>query len=877
MLTTITSNIVSLCRHHPWPVALFYLLATIGLGIFGGKTIGMDTDTSKLISPDLEWRQNEIAIDEAFPQFVRRLVIVIDGVTPDRATDAANQLVAALHQRPLVFRTVRQPGGGDFFQRNGLLFLPVDELQDRLNGMIQAQPLIAQLANDPSLRGLFGLIFQAMEGVARGDIDADRFDRPLENIAATIESVLAGRPQPLSWQGLLAGGSDADMEEATHRRFIEVQPRLDYRSLEAGSAATDEVRRIAEELGLTPENGVRVRLTGQVAISDEEFATVAEGAWISGVTSFVLVILLLYLGIGSFRLIWAILLTLVAGLVATTAFAAGAVGTLNPISVAFGVMFVGIAVDFGIQFSMCYRAERHKDDVPGAAMQRTARRIAPTLSLAAAATAIGFFSFVPTAYVGVSQLGLIAGFGMVVALVYNLTLLPALLTLFGARGAAAHVGYAWAAGIDRFLLQRRLWVRLAAGVIALVAFVLAPDLKFDFNPLNLRDPNTESVATALEIMTDTRHTPYTVEILADSPEQAVAMGRQLSDLPEVSHALTVNSFVPKDQEDKLPLIEEAAFLLWPSLYASEPVDLPDAGEIRVSAAQAAARLRAAATAESGAGQRLADDIDELLRRDIGILGPLTDALISGLPGRLEALRLALEPEPVSLDTLPDEIRNDWVAGDGRARIALYPEDDPNDNETLRRFASAVLAVVPNATGTAVTIQESGDTIVNAFLEAGVLALIAITLLLGAVLRRVHDVLLVLAPLLLAGLMTIAVCVLIDLPINFANIIALPLLLGIGVAYNIYFVMNWRAGISGPLQSSTARAVTFSALTTAAAFGSLALSPHPGTADMGVLLTIALGCTLFATLFVLPALLGPVRTPETTTAGTPAAHAQGQAE
>ncbi|HMK68041.1 MAG TPA: MMPL family transporter, partial [Stellaceae bacterium] len=180
------------------------------------------------------------------------------------------------------------------------------------------------------------------------------------------------------------------------------------------------------------------------------------------------------------------------------------------------------------------------------------------------------------------------------------------------------------------------------------------------------------------------------------------------------------------------------------------------------------------------------------------------------------------------------------------------------NKALHRFVSAVRAVVPDATGAPVSIQESARTISGAFRDAGILALIAIAALLALVLRRIRDVLLVLAPLLLAGLLTVATNVIAGLPLNFANIIALPLLLGVGVAFDIYFVMNWRAGIGEPLQSGTARAVLFSALTTAAAFGSLALSKHPGTSQMGVLLTIALGYTLFCTFFVLPALLGPVK-------------------
>ncbi len=147
---------------------------------------------------------------------------------------------------------------------------------------------------------------------------------------------------------------------------------------------------------------------------------------------------------------------------------------------------------------------------------------------------------------------------------------------------------------------------------------------------------------------------------------------------------------------------------------------------------------------------------------------------------------------------------------------------------------------------------------GAFRTAGLFALVAIALLLAIVLRRIRDVALVLAPLLLAGLLTVATSVLADLPLNFANIIALPLLLGVGVAFDIYFVMNWRAGRVDPLQSGTARAVLFSALTTATAFGSLALSNHRGTSQMGILLTIALFFTLICTFFVLPSLMGPVR-------------------
>jgi len=237
---------------------------------------------------------------------------------------------------------------------------------------------------------------------------------------------------------------------------------------------------------------------------------------------------------------------------------------------------------------------------------------------------------------------------------------------------------------------------------------------------------------------------------------------------------------------------------------------------------------------------------------------LDPALLAGLLKQLDSLRQMTQAKPVTLADLPPELRDGWITPDGRARIEVFPKGDARDPAVLERFVAAVHSVAPDATGTPVTIQEAGKLISSAFVQAGIIGVAAITALLAIVLRRPREVALVVAPLLLAALLTLAVTVVIGMPLNYANIIALPLLLGIGVAFDIYFVMNWRAGQIYHLQSSTARAVLFSALTTLSAFGSLGLSNDPGTAEMGILLTISLVCTLFCTFIVLPALLGPAR-------------------
>jgi uncharacterized protein len=202
--------------------------------------------------------------------------------------------------------------------------------------------------------------------------------------------------------------------------------------------------------------------------------------------------------------------------------------------------------------------------------------------------------------------------------------------------------------------------------------------------------------------------------------------------------------------------------------------------------------------------------------------------------------------------------SEWKTKEGQVRVEALPRGDPNDNDTLRRFANAVLAAEPMAVGGPISILKSGDVVVEAFIQAGCLALLSISVLLWITLRRITDVLLTLVPLLVAGAVTLEICVAIQLPLNFANIIALPLLLGVGVAFKIYYVTAWRAGHTNLMQSALTRAIFFSALTTATAFGSLWLSNHPGTASMGKLLALSLVATLAAVLLFQPALMGKPR-------------------
>jgi hopanoid biosynthesis associated RND transporter like protein HpnN len=649
---------------------------------------------------------------------------------------------------------------------------------------------------------------------------------------------------------------------ADRRAFIEFKPVLDFNSLEPGKAATDAIRQAAFDLNLAGEYGARVRLTGPVPIANEEFATVADGAVVNGIGTILVVLFILWMALHSTKIISAVFANLFIGLSITTAIGLMMVGSLNLLSIAFAVLFVGLGVDFGIQFSVRYRSERFKSNDLQTALLKAAEYSAVPLSLAAMATAAGFLSFLPTDYKGVSELGKIAGVGMLVAFFSSITVLPALLSLLNPPGEKEPVGYAFLAPVDHFLEKHRVIIIVGTLLVAVAGLPLLYFLRFDFNPINLRNPRVESIATFLDLRNDPNTGANAINVMTNSEADAKKIEAKLAQLPEVLRVMSLDSFVPPDQPEKLKLIAQGAKVLNPAL-TPESIDAPPTDAENVEALKGTVEsLRRTAGDAKGPGavasRRLADALSRLADSNEAVRNKTQAIFVTPLKVVLDQLKNALQAKPVSLKTLPPDLVREWKTKDGLMRVEAQPRGDPNDNETLRKFAAAVLAAEPKAVGGPVSILKSGDTVVKAFIHAGIWALVVISFLLWLTLRRITDVLLTLVPLLVAGAVSLEICVLIGLPLNFANIVALPLLLGVGVAFKIYYVTAWRAGRTNLLQSSLTRAIFFSAMTTATAFGSLWLSSHPGTASMGKLLALSLVTTLAAVLLFQPALMGKPR-------------------
>jgi len=852
------TSVVDLSRRFALYLVLAAIIASLGLGYYVVGHIKINTDINQLLSDNLDWRKREKGLESAFPQKADNLVIVIDGESAEKAEAAASALFAALTAMPDKFSYVSRPDALPFFRANGLLFLPKEELAATLDQVAQAQPMLGMIVSDPSLRGFFNTISLMMQGMQTGATDPAQIMRPLTEINTTFVAALAGKDHPLDWKALSPEAAPSAFAARELRKFILTKPVLDFSSLQPGHAGTDAVRQAIADLKLTPDNGVHVRLTGPVPLNDEEFASVADGTGFATILSGVLVLGLLFLAMRSWRIVLPIALTLCVGLIASTAFATFAVGSLNLISVAFAVMFIGIAVDFGIQFGVRYRDQHHQEADHARALRHTAAVIAVPLAMAAASTALGFLSFIPTDYRGVSELGLIAGSGMVIAFILNITLLPALMTLTKPTAEAESIGYTRLAPLNHFLITKRKLILPAIAVVTLAGLFVAKDVRFDFDPLDLKNPATESVSTMFDAMRDPDSDAYAAQLLAPNQQDAQRMATEFEKLPEVDHVMTLSSFIPEDQDKKLALIADTTALLAPTFALPKQPTATDQDNIAAIAKMAA--LLHMAGAQLPPAQELADTLDKVVAQNSPeTIKRAQDNIITPMQAKLAEIQGVIQTRPVTLDDIPPELKKDWVTSDGKWLVEIFPkrgaDNNPRNPEMLAHFIDAIQKVSPDVSGTPVSIRESGRTIISAFIHAGIYGLASIALLSFLVLRNARDVALMLTPLIVAGILTMATITALDMPLNFANIIALPLLLSLGVSYAVYFVFYGRTGRKDFLQSSMARAVLFSAATVLVAFASLCFSAHPGTRGMGQLLTIALLYSLICTFLMLPVLLG----------------------
>lgn len=851
------AGVVTLAARRPGLTLLVAALLTLASGAVAWRQLGVNANTDDLFEASLPFRRNDLRVRNEFPLRYNNLLVVIDAPTDVMAGDAARELAKRVEEDPKHFEGSFAPGSGPFWEKNGLLYLHVADLEQLSDDLAGVQPFLAELARDPSIRGLFHLLTELVQHSKTASPEGIDLEKLLGEVVRAVQDAEHLQSTPLHFgQLVLRTGSPKP------RRFVLVRPHYDYGEFLFGKAAITRLQHMQKQI-TAQFPGTRIRMTGERALEVEEFSLVEGEAALAGISSFVLVALILWYALRSSRLIASTLITLVASLVWTAGFAALAVGHLNVLSIAFAVLIIGLGVDFGTHFCLRYRELRVEGEEHLPAMGATARSVGSSLLLCSATTAIGFYAFVPTRFSGVAELGLIAGTGMIISLIASLTVLPAVISL-GLRGGGAHFVTLRGGEIPLpgWPMRHPGPVCAVALLLAVGAGFLAPRLRFDANPLHVRDPRAPAVKTFFELLKGGELNPWSIEVIEPDLAAANAVAKKLERLPSVDSAVTLSSYVPDHQAQKLDTISDMALFL--GLSQVERVAPPTVSENL----DAVARLRKALLVlekSRGSGQlaqvagKLAQDLGEFRRApDVaGSLHALRLSLVDPAVERVDLLRRSLQAQRIDLGDLPKTLRERMLSKNGNALVEVNPRGNLNEEATVERFVKQVKTVAPNAAGSAVFQIGAAHTVVSALEEALTLSGVLVTLLLLLLWRSVRDTLLVLAPLVLAALFTAAIAVLIDLPINFANVIVIPLLIGIGIDSGIHLVHRYReldADSAGLMGTSTSRAVLWSALTTAGSFASLAFASHRGLATLGQLLTLGVAVTLACNLLLLPALL-----------------------
>lgn len=855
---------------YPLLVLAACLAFTVLAGLAAINLLGVNSDPIAMLDEDLPFRQTDERLRAEFPNLDNNLLAVVEAPTPEQATLAARQVRRELAALPEVVNSVSWPAGSDFFARNGLLFLSLAELEALGERLTAAQPLLGRLARQTDAAALFELLAQIAERDPGGGSDGESippaFDvaRVHGQVAHAIDAGLAGTPALMSWQRLLAGG---DGPEDRAREILLINPVLDHERVLAARQVMERMHDMRDRLGFN-DGPVQLRFTGSAALSYEEMRSVIEGAGLTGMLALIAVTIVMLAGLRSVSLSLIALVNLGLGLVITAGFAAVAIGRVNLISVSFVVLYIGLGVNYAVHYLLRYREIAQLEPAGRTAAIRATisagRFLLYPLTLSAVTTALGFFAFVPTAFSGIAELGLIAGVAMMVTLLLSYTALPAMLALIQPRvgGAPPAHDSGWRRQLELPLNHRRIVLGLGL-VLVVVALPALPELRFDSDPLNVRDPQSESVTTVRELLDDGQAGYRNIQVLMNDEGEIETVRQALSELPTVARAVSLRSFIPEDQDDKLFVIEDLGWVLGPDVVGADWETDPVAA---AQLAAAAGRLAdALAQAESRASGELSQSLSRLLRAlerpDAEPLAARVNlALTAGMQPTLGRLSRGLQANaPVTLDDLPAWLVEQWRGRDGARLLQVFPAVDVQDFERQAEFTEQVLSVAGDrATGGPVIQFEAGRAITGAFKQALIWAVIGISLVLLATLRQPLAAAKVMAPLALGGLLTVAAMVLIDLPFNFANVVALPLLLGVAVDNGIHLVTRHRAGLlpsGNVLKTATARAIVVGAMITAGGFGNLAFSPHSGTASLGIILAMGLALMVVATLAFLPAMLG----------------------
>ena len=832
-----------------WPYWLGLLLICITTYIsviYSQKHFSVDSDLNHLVKQDAPWRDNLDKTTQAFGDSESSLVVVVSGDDRQQVQQVTEKLTSDFSKQPS-FKDVFAPSTLPWLKQQALWFLSDQEFNDFTQNLASLMPRLqrasmSQSQIDPTLpaKQLLAQLNQAIE--TKDDNAARLLIQALNQVAESTQSASHQQStitqknttiQGVNWFSLLFPET-----KQTSYQIISINAEPDRSQKEPNRFIMETAQNIISQY--SDVSGVKIRITGQTALDFDEIKDANHSVKLAGTMSLIGLIVVLGFGIRSLRIIAASYVAVIVGLVWTLALGLWLVGSYNTISIVFLVMFIGLGVDFSIHFCLRIREEQGLHANNQATLLTSIRGTLLPLSLCALTSAIGFLGFYPTAYTGLAELGIISAAGMLMGLVATFSVIPVFFFLFGYPKNKQQVIEQEHSDEGYWLVEHHKLVIGIALVLLIVTGVGASQMKFDFSTLVLKSPKSESVNTLEEIQQQGLTSSYQMMMLAKSPAQAQQWQQQLAKLPEVSNALSINSFLPQGRNSKLVTLSHTT---------NQPASLEAKG---ITPIQLAEKLETSPYKDALSSHTLhwlktANQPEIYQAISLQALQPLAQMQ--------QNFAQMMQAPPATIDDIPTQLAQRYY-NQNYALVVAYPSGDMRDVKQLYKFINAVQAVAPNATGRPVAEQQVGKIITKAFIQATCYSLALIALVLLFALKHKRDVVLSFIPLLLTTLSTMAVAHWSGFSLNMANIIVIPLIFGLGVDNGIHIVERFRevGSVKAFYQSSTPKAAILSSLTTIVTFGSLLLADHRGMFSIGFLLTIAIGFLLVYSLTVLPALL-----------------------
>ncbi|WP_051241137.1 MMPL family transporter [Vibrio litoralis] len=850
-----TSTKHSRFTRQSWPYWLGLLLICITTYIsviYSQKHFSVDSDLNHLVKQDAPWRDNLDKTTQTFSDSESSLVIVVSGDDRQQVQQVTENLTNDFTQQPS-FKDVFAPSTLPWLKQQALWFLSDQEFNDFSQNLASLMPRLqrasmSQSQADPTLpaKQLLAqlnqaveskddnaarLLIQALNQVSESNQSADHQQKAISQQKTATQKNTA--TQGVNWFSLLFPET-----KQTSYQIISINAEPDRSQKEPNRFIMETAQNIISQY--SDVSGVQIRLTGQTALDFDEIKDANHSVKLAGTMSLIGLIVVLGFGIRSLRIIAASYVAVIVGLVWTLALGLWLVGNYNTISIVFLVMFIGLGVDFSIHFCLRIREEQGLHANNQATLLTSIRGTLTPLSLCALTSAIGFLGFYPTAYTGLAELGIISAAGMLMGLVATFSVIPVFFFLFGYPRKKQQAIEQEHSDEGYWLVEHHKLVIGIAVVLLIVAGIGASQMKFDFSTLVLKSPKSESVNTLEEIQQQGLTSSYQMMMLAKTPEQAQQWQQQLAKLPEVSNALSINSFLPQDRNKKIVTL-------------SQTINQPASPEAKgITPIQLAEKLETSPYKDALSSHTLhwlktANQTEIYQAISLQALQPLAQIQ--------QNFKQMMQAPPATINDIPTQLAQRYYNQD-YALVVAYPSGDMRDVKQLNEFIDAVQAVAPNATGRPVAEQQVGKIITQAFMQATCYSLALIALVLLFALKHKRDVMLSFIPLLLTTLSTMAVAHWSGFSLNMANIIVIPLIFGLGVDNGIHIVERFRevGSVKAFYQSSTPKAAILSSLTTIVTFGSLLLADHRGMFSIGFLLTIAIGFLLVYSLTVLPALL-----------------------